>query len=298
MQALLRQEVHVWVDQQEQALKFVNAILNWELKEGKGCNDRINALLSLEKIKKGKRVLYPFAPFKFPSPYTFFDLGYDILSDFYWLQNTNPSDMIVVEDSLSLLSKIDTYTTINRVLRLMVMRNELEDGFLLHGILLRHRQKNIAIIYAGDSGVGKTTAAIRTPDELWQKCSDDVVMIVYDSEKKEYQAHAWPGSKAYLQPELRYDTKNRVPLKGIFFLSHSQSVCLEESSKIQSIANLQRLINEHAPLPDPSIDPEGVGEMRKNRLKNLSDFVQTVPCYELSLNLTDPFWEMIEEVLP
>jgi hypothetical protein len=45
------------------------------------------------------------------------------------------------------------------------------------------------------------------------------------------------------------------------------------------------------------MDPEGVGKMRKIRLKNLSNFVQKVLCCELSLTLTAPFWETIEEIL-
>ncbi len=257
---------------------------------------RIISLFDLKEKEKKSGISFPHFPSEFSSPYTFFDLARDTINDYYWLKDLDPSLNIYVYDTDEQFSKMDIYANINRLLRAMVMRNELQGGFLIHGIMLQHKQEDRAIIYAGDSGVGKTTAAQKMPSDQWQRCSDDVTLVVRDNQGL-YYAHPWSGSKSYMQPELRYGAEKGVLLMGVFFLKQHSEVQIETAKKIESIAVLQRLVNEHAALPDPSIDPKRVGEMRKNRLVNLVSFSRSVPIYNLYLNKTDPFWRDIEALL-
>jgi len=254
----------------------------------------IDKKLAESKIEVNK-LCFPRFPSNFFAPYTFFDLAKDTIEDHNWLKSLNKNPAVYLDGRDRSFSSSDIYANINRFLRAIVMRNELSGGFLIHGIMLRHRKKNQAIIFAGDSGVGKTTASIRMPDDVWQKCSDDVTLIVRDGDR--YYAHAWPGSKAYMKPELRYDTENAVPLSALFFLKQSNKVYIKPVETLESIANLQRLINEHASLPDPSIDPKKIGEMRKQRLENIATFVKKIPIFYLNLNRTDPFWDNIREII-
>jgi len=102
---------------------------------------------------------------------------------------------------------------------------------------------------------------------------------------------------SYLQFELHYDVQKNLPFIGVFCLIKSEKVSIQKTNSIKAIALLQKVVNQALGLPDPSIDPKAVGEMRINRLKNLTQFVQKVPTYELRLNTTDPFWEEIESLL-
>lgn len=266
-------------------------------KSGQVACSRINTLLNLQqccgKDDLENTIVFPFFPLLADGAYTFFDFTRDTLDYFHWLKE-QPTERAIFFQEPESTGCYDVLANVSVICRTIAVRNELAGGFLVHGVMLAHQQG--AVILAGASGGGKTTAARRMPDESWQKCSDDLTLVVKDTQGN-YFAHPWPGVKAYHQYELCYDTERGIPLQGLFFLVQDAEVQIKPTKPIKAIAMLQRVAEQALELPDPSIDPEGVGELRALRLKNVSDFVRKVPTYELFLNMADPFWQDIEALL-
>lgn len=257
----------------------------------------ISSLLNLqnlcdsEEITEG--VIFPFFPFAANASYTFFDLTRDTIKYFYWLKQLKTDSIIVMKED-ERVDDYDVLANLSVINRVIAIRNEIDGGFLVHGVLLEHEQGGV--ILAGASGVGKTTSARRTPNESWVKCSDDLTLVIRD-ESGNYFAHPWPRMYTYVQGELRYDSQRGVPLKGLFFLVHEALDLIKLAPSLKAIAMLQSVTDQAFELPDPSIDPKGVAEMRVLRLENMSDFVRKVPTYELFHKMIDPFWKDIEALV-
>ena len=253
----------------------------------------LNLSLTSEKTKDG--ILFPFFPYKISGySYTFFDLTRDRLKYFNWLRKIKNNEKIILESVNPSTGNTDL-ENIALICDLIALRNETCGGFLVHGIMLKYQEK--AIILAGPSGIGKTTAACKMSDH-WEICSDDLTLIVKGSDNNNnYYAHPWPGSKAYRHNEIRYNASCGVRLKNLFFIIHNTKVRIEKVNVIRALAMLKGVAEDAMALPDPSIDPKNVGVMIENRFHNLAEFVQKVPIYELHLNKTDLFGKEIEKLL-
>jgi SynChlorMet cassette protein ScmC len=268
----------------------------WE-ERGDTLLQQVAACLRAKKLKKWEDqcVVFPFYPLQYQrESYTFFDFTRDFIKYFHWFQQLKSNTCISITPVSNAFSTEDYLANMSLVYKNIALRNEVSGGFLVHGIMVVSEKK--AMIFAGDSGAGKTTTARRLPSDKWQLYSDDLTLVVKGKDGN-YYAYPWPGEKAYRHHELRYNSSQGILLETIFFIVQNKEVSLMRLPAIKTIAMLQRVTSQAMDLPDPSVNPALVGEMRKNRLKNLSDFVQKVPCYELSLNMIDPFWETIEEVL-
>ncbi len=258
--------------------------------------ERVSTLLMISETKdfynKDAYEFFPGLALEENNSFTFFDHYRQQIKIYKWLNKLQRDAVIIVEDETE--KNFDIVANMHTLLTSIALRNEVNGGFLVHGIMLEHEKGSI--ILAGASGVGKTTAATRTPDDKWKKRSDDLTMVVKGIDGN-YYAHPWPGTKAYLQYEIHYDTQKGVKLKSLFFLVQKAERHIKQTELLNAIAMLQRVTMQAMNLPDPSVDPKNVGEMRKNRLSNLAEFITKVPTYELHLNKTDPFWEDIETLV-
>jgi hypothetical protein len=279
--------------------KFLFEFINgnrWQL-EGKSEEElRFASLLNLQERNGREGIYFPYYPPKITPTYTFFDFTKDTLSYFNFLQNMASHELVTIGSRLNQAqaSEISLPGNMSIISRVVTIRNEIDGGLLIHGILVLHPKG--AIIIMGDTGAGKTTTARRLDGEKWKRLSDDRTLVVKDK-KGNYYAYPWPGGKAYRQPELRYDISQAYPLKGMFIVVKNEKMALKKITGLNAVATLQHVVNQAMELPDPSVDPEGVGEMRKIRLKNISEIVKNIPMYELKVNLTDPLNDLMESVL-
>ncbi len=260
-----------------------------------GISERASRMLNLPllEVDLSECVKYPYYPFVYKKPYTFFDYTKNYLDIFRWLSEQTEESLLSLDD-FKFDDLYDLRLQLNSISRAVAVRNELYGGILLHGIMLEYENK--AIILAGESGIGKTTATSRVPDQTWKKHSDDLTLIVRDREGN-YFAHPWPGTKAYNYYEICYESTKGIPLSAIFFLMPNDEVEIKPLSTLESFALMQEVADQAMALPDPSIDPKGVGEIRKRRLKSIAKLIEKVPNYHLHLNKSDPFWENIERLL-
>jgi len=243
----------------------------------------------------GHAISFPFYPPKIGSTYTFFDFTKDTLCYFQWLKNIKSDDLIAFTGKVDFNDdKMSLPGNMSVISRAITIRNEIDGGLLIHGVLAIYGNK--AIIIAGDTGAGKTTTARRLQSKNWKNLSDDRTLIVR-SDEGNYFAYPWPGGKAYKQPELRYDISKAYPVKGIFFVVKNKETMIKKILELKAVALLQQVADQAMGLPDPSVDPKGMGEMRKIRLRNIADIVQKIPLYELKINLTDSFSSDLEVLL-
>jgi len=235
--------------------------------------------------------LFPFYPLGRRPSYTFFDYTHDILAIHRWLDELDDDAVVQVREAGD--PSPDWLADFHLLVHAMAIDNERQGGFVVHGVLMEREGQ--AIVLAAASGVGKTTAAGRFPAP-WAARSDDQTLVVKGHDGT-YYAHPWPGCKAYPWFEVHYDVPRGIPLKAVLFLVRDPVVEMRAVSFARAVAMLERLVDQAMELPDPSIDPDGVGKIRGNRMGNLTDFVQSVECLELRLNQTDPFWEDIDALL-
>ena len=252
-------------------------------------------LLNLASAKQEKGIQFPFYPPQEKAPYTFFDLTRDTLARFQWLKNVDPHETIsIVETEGRPLTELSLVRDMTLIAEAIALWNEMAGGLLVHGVMVESRGQ--AVIFAGGTGAGKTTAARKMPDETWKKHSDDRTLIT-KNRTGDYFAHPWPGAKAFPRYEIRYDAEASFPLKAVVMLEKDSANKVEKLQPIHATALLKGVVDQALALPDLSTHPEGVGKMLKTRFENLTAFVQRVPLYKLRFNLTDPFWESIEALL-
>ena len=272
---------------------------SWQIEGRDEAGERFVSILGLSESEKKRAVDFPFYPPQISSTYTFFDFTKDTLEYFDFLNRVGRNETIAIRSSIQLdRSDRNVFYSLagnmSIISRAVTIRNEIWGGILIHGIMVLHEKG--AIVIAGDTGAGKTTTVRRLPENIWRRMSDDRTLVVRDQEG-DYYAYPWPGGKAYRQPELRYDISKGYPLRGVFTVVKNEKNSLEKIEGLSAVAILKYVVDQAMELPDPSIDPEGVGEMRKLRLDNLISIVKKTPIYELKVNLEDPFSDELESVL-
>ncbi|MEA3455131.1 MAG: hypothetical protein U9R26_01365 [Campylobacterota bacterium] len=257
--------------------------------------ERLIKVLNLpsKDITKSKCIRYPYSHLSQQGAYTFFDYAEDYLDLFKWLSEQTPKTSICIDDH-EYEDMYDLRLQLMRISQSIVIRNELCGGLLLHGIMLKYNNK--AIILAGESGRGKTTAAARVPSTSWEKISDDLTLVVRDK-KGQYFAHPWPGTKAYTYFDISYESTKGTPIGGVFYLMQDKEVLIKPLKTLEAFAFTQEAADQAMSLPDPSIDPKRVGEVRKNRLSNITQFISKIHCHVLHLDKTKPFWKEIEALI-
>ena len=168
-------------------------------------------------------------------------------------------------------------------------------GVLLHGALAEWNGNGI--ILAGRSGIGKTTASQRL-EPPWHSLSDDLTLVVPDAEGT-YWAHPWPTWSQFIPdgPGGSWNVPHAVPLKRIFFLTQASQDQADPIGSGQAVCQLVESW-EQARL---GMLRNGDKNARRTRclqgFENICTLAQTIPCYNLCLSLTGPFWQEIEKTM-
>ena len=98
----------------------------------------------------------------------------------------------------------------------------------------------------------------------------------------------------YTHFEICCESAKGIPLSGVYYLIQDEGLIIKPLKTLEAFALTQEAADQAMSLPDPSIDPKGVGEVRKDRLSNITQFISKIPCYALHLDKTKPFWKEIE----
>lgn len=176
-------------------------------------------------------------------------------------------------------------------------------GLLVHGALAEAPGRlEGAIILAGPSTVGKTTASKRLPLP-WRALSDDTSLVVRNA-SGQYMAHPWPTwSRYYTNPDGRpgpggkCDIQAGLPLQAIFFLEQAEDDQVTPLPTSSAIAYLMQTV-QHVSLPMPdNLSADQDQTLYRNQLAAAEILVHTIPAYTLRLSLTGAFWDLIEKTL-
>lgn len=177
----------------------------------------------------------------------------------------------------------------------IVLQAERRGGLLLHGALAqRHGQ---GVLLAGPGMAGKSTASRRLPPP-WRSLSDDATLVVRDPASR-YWAHPWPTWSRFTfgGPGGSWDVERAVPLRALFFLTQEEQDRAEPVGAGQGTALLVEVAEQVMVIAQRDVDAVELCALRVRRFDNICDLASVVPCFELHISSTGPFWEEIERVL-
>ncbi|PWR71746.1 SynChlorMet cassette protein ScmC [Methanospirillum stamsii] len=169
-------------------------------------------------------------------------------------------------------------------------------GFLIHGALIE--KNGCGIVLSGPSGIGKSTASKRIPPP-WCSLSDDATLIL-KHDNGSYHAHPWPTWSTFFNNGTggKWDTKKSVPLKGLFFLKQSDIDLVEKIQLHNKFIMVFECIQHMFKRCEHNFrEPNNIREVYKKEIKNVGDFITSVPIYLLQNTLSGKFWESIELII-
>jgi len=172
---------------------------------------------------------------------------------------------------------------------------ELRGGLLVHGALAEFNER--AVIFAGSSGVGKTTASERLP-KPWRSLSDDTCLIVRDDAQR-YWAHPWPTWSRFFfgGGGGSWPVERGFPLSGIFFLSREPGSGAKRISSPEGVARLVDSAGQSSWLLFRDRAQHEVRTIRKQQFASACDISALTPCYSLPITRAGQFWRDVEDVL-
>lgn len=177
----------------------------------------------------------------------------------------------------------------------LVASVETDFGMIVHGGLIALNGKGC--ILAGAGGTGKTTACGRLPHP-WEAFSDDATLVVRD-ERGVYWAHPWPTWSRFMNGGSggQWSVEQSVLLHAICFLSQEQKTGLLPVGHGQATCLLLESAKQASYPMSEVIAGISAQELHQRRFDNACSLSEAVSCFNLSLNLSDPYWELLVPVL-
>jgi SynChlorMet cassette protein ScmC len=165
----------------------------------------------------------------------------------------------------------------------------------IHGGLVE--KDHMGLIFAGRSGVGKTTAVNRIPPP-WTPLCDETTLIVKD-DRGVYWAHPMPTRSRFREegPGGVWNVQHSVPLKGIFFLIQDDEEQLIPLNRINSAFLINQFADEAMGALFGWCDIKTRTPIFTQILSSSSAIAQAVPAYILRLSLNGTFWEDVDRIL-
>jgi SynChlorMet cassette protein ScmC len=172
-------------------------------------------------------------------------------------------------------------------------------GALIHSASAQSPQGS-AVLLAGRSGVGKSTASRRLLPP-WHSLSDDVTLVVRDRVGT-YWAHPWPTWSRFFGLEAgdgsdHWNVQHAVPLRAIFVLEQGAEDQAQTLGKGQAVCLLAELSQQASHRMQMGMPLDEIAAFNLERFNNLCALVHALPIYQLHVSLEGAFWEEIEQVL-
>lgn len=166
--------------------------------------------------------------------------------------------------------------TIDRIFKLVLSQVMIfESGLMLHssGVIKNNR----VWLFAGESGVGKTTVATQLHG-LGEPFSVDRVCI--KKTDNVWQAYSTPFSDATMLSK----SEGPFPVQGIVFISQSENVSITQIVGMEAFMSLAR--NAYVNAKSKEID--------KLLVDTMSCVVEEVPCYKMEFRKDETFWPILD----
>ncbi len=192
-------------------------------------------------------------------------------------------------------SEIERFIHLAQLSLILARQAQTGGGILLHGALAEWN--GLGVVLAAPGGTGKTTASNRLPPP-WRSLSDDLTLIVRDSQKN-YWAHPWPTWSRFLWdgPGGEWDVQKAVPLGGIFFLTQADEDQVAPLGNGQGVIHLLSSARQASNLMARGLSPEETRALHLEWFNNLCALSRSVPPNLLHISLNGPFWKEMERVL-
>lgn len=136
------------------------------------------------------------------------------------------------------------------------------EGLALHASAVKHAGR--AYIFAGPSGVGKSTAAMRACEAGARVMADDLVLLRPDPDGKHWLA--WGPAGADLSPDAPHPERRGTPVAALIIPARGKELALEPVSPAIWTALAG------------SFPPEPAGVDHSAALERLAALAQSVPC--------------------
>jgi hypothetical protein len=177
-------------------------------------------------------------------------------------------------------------------------------GALLHSALAARShngaasQQSDGVILAAPGGTGKTTASARLRPP-WRSLSDDTTLVLRGADGR-FWAHPWPtwNNLRYPNRIVRWNFQQATPLRAIFFLVQAPQLGLEAVGRGQALTMLVQSAEQSSMhIFFPNTTGQAVRQARLEQFDLLSQLIQEIPVFLLHIDLVQPFWRAIEDVL-
>jgi SynChlorMet cassette protein ScmC len=170
---------------------------------------------------------------------------------------------------------------------------------LLHGGLVVSPSGK-AVLLAGPSGIGKSTAVFRLPPS-YCPLSDDTTLIVRDAQGRHW-AHPWPTWSHLLdyKDDARrstWDVQQAVELSAIFILRRAYKDRVEPIETRDAIGFLLDLAKQTSAILNLGMRQKEIRLLNTQRFENILAMVRSLPIFWLYLGRDGAFWQEIEQVL-
>jgi SynChlorMet cassette protein ScmC len=161
-------------------------------------------------------------------------------------------------------------------------------GTPLHGALIVKGTEGLLLI--GGSGIGKSTACRRLPDD-WITLSDDRLLVVKDH-NDDYWAHPWPSWMHKITDDevQRWNVEHAVKVKGLYFLEQADSDGIALMGSGEAAALLFDSAEQGAYLPGYTF----TRDQNLQRFDVVCKMANSLPCYRLYVSLNGEFWKLLE----
>ncbi len=174
-------------------------------------------------------------------------------------------------------------------------------GLLLHGALAQRGAAGPAVLLAGASGVGKSTASRRLPPP-WRSLSDDAALLVRGLDelgRPLFFAHPWPTWSAFRDggPGGSWQVEQAVPLSAVFFLEQTPHDRVVPLNLAQAAAHLVTSNQQIKRLSPGWVSLEGLQQHNRQQAASALALARSLPAFTLQISLQGSFWELMAEAI-
>jgi SynChlorMet cassette protein ScmC len=167
-------------------------------------------------------------------------------------------------------------------------------GLFLHGALAE--KNNCGVIFAGNSGVGKTTAVNRLPNP-WRPLCDETTLVVRDGHGA-YWAHPMPTRSRFIRDKSggTWNVQHAVPLKGICLLLQDENDRLCPIKTAEATYLVTRFAEQALSQIFFGTEYTRGNSLLKKIFDNSYDLAKSIPVYILKLSLRGEFWNQLDAI--